>query len=144
MGALITYHRTDSNKMKSTEVIKLRQFIKKNYGENFISKNEIVYKEKSKFVQQGHEAVTPTNFEKKPNDIKKFLNERQYKLYDLIWKRTVASQMGQSINLETSYYIKGGEILLKASGSIEKFKGFKSVYDYQDKNDDDQKNLNYP
>ena len=47
--------------------------------------------------------------------------------------------MGQSINLETSYYIKGDEILLKASGSIEKFKGFKSVYDYQDKNDDDQK-----
>jgi len=139
MGALITYHRTDSNKMKNTEVKKLRQFIKKNYGENFISKNEIVYKEKSKFVQQGHEAVTPTNFEKKPSDIKKFLNERQYKLYDLIWKRTVASQMGQSINLETSYYIKGDEILLKASGSIEKFKGFKSVYDYQDKNDDDQK-----
>ena len=43
-------------------------------------------------------------------------------LYDLIWKRTVVSQMGQSINLETSYYIQGGEILLKASGSIEKFK----------------------
>merc|ERR1711991_1138160 len=62
LGALITYHRTDSNKMKNTEVKKLRQFIKKNYGENFISKNEIVYKEKSKFVQQGHEAVTPTNF----------------------------------------------------------------------------------
>ena len=50
--------------MKSSEIKKLREFIKKNFGEKFISKKEVVYKEKSKFVQQGHEAVTPTNFEK--------------------------------------------------------------------------------
>ena len=138
MGALITYHRTDSNKMKSSEIKKLREFIKKNFGEKFISKNEIVYKEKSKFVQQGHEAVTPTNFEKRPDQIKKYLSDNQYKLYDLIWKRTIASQMEPSINLETTYYIKGDEVLLKANGSIEKFKGFKSVYNYQDRNDDQQ------
>ena len=138
MGALITYHRTDSNKMKSSEIRKLREFINKNFGEKFISKKEVVYKEKSKFVQQGHEAVTPTNFEKKPDQIKKYLSDNQYKLYDLIWKRTIASQMEPSINLETTYYIKGDEVLLKANGSIEKFKGFKSVYNYQDRNDDQQ------
>ena len=55
------------------------------------------------------------------------------KLYDLIWRRTIASQMEQSLNLETTYYIKGEEILLKAGGSIEKFKGFKEVYNYQEK-----------
>ena len=137
MGALITYHRTDSNKMKSSEIRKLREFINKNFGEKFISKKEVVYKEKSKFVQ-GHEAVTPTNFEKKPDQIKKYLSDNQYKLYDLIWKRTIASQMEPSINLETTYYIKGDEVLLKANGSIEKFKGFKSVYNYQDRNDDQQ------
>ena len=139
LGALITYHRTDSNKMKSSEIKKLREFIQKNYGEKYVSKKEIFYKERSKFVQQGHEAVTPTNLTKKPDDIKKHLNETQYKLYDLIWKRTVASQMEASINLETTYYIKGDEILLKSSGSIEKFKGFKSVYNYQEKNEDEQK-----
>ena len=125
--------------MKNSEIKKLREFIQKNYGEKFISKKEIFYKERSKFVQQGHEAVTPTNLEKKPDDIKKYLNESQYKLYDLIWKRTVASQMEASINLETTYYIKGDEVLLRSSGSIEKFKGFKSVYNYQDKHEDEQK-----
>ena len=49
--------------MKSSEIRKLREFINKNFGEKFISKKEVVYKEKSKFVQQGHEAVTPTNFD---------------------------------------------------------------------------------
>ncbi len=139
LGALITYHRTDSNKMKNSEIKKLREFIQKNYGEKFVSKKEFFYKERSKFVQQGHEAVTPTNLAKKPDDIKKHLNETQYKLYDLIWKRTVASQMEASINLETTYYIKGDEVLLKSSGSIEKFKGFKSVYNYQEKHEDEQK-----
>ena len=66
------------------------------------------------------------------------LSDNQYKLYDLIWKRTIASQMEPSINLETTYYIKGDKVLLKANGSIEKFKGFKSVYNYQDRNDDQQ------
>merc|ERR1711991_1074796 len=139
LGALITYHRTDSNKMKNSEIKKLREFIQKNYGEKFVSKKELFYKERSKFVQQGHEAVTPTNLAKKPDDIKKYLNETQYKLYDLIWKRTVASQMEASINLETTYYIKGDEVLLKSNGSIEKFKGFKSVYNYQEKHEAEQK-----
>ena len=144
LGALITYHRTDSNKMKNSEIEKLRNFIKKNYGDKLLSRSKIIYKERSKFVQQGHEAVTPTNFEKKPDELKNYLNESQFKLYDLIWRRTIASQMEQSLSLETTYYIKGEEILLKAGGSIEKFKGFKSVYNYQEKNENEQKlpNLN--
>ena len=99
--------------MKDSEVKKLREFIKKDYGEKLISEKKFFTKERAKFVQQGHEAVTPTNLEKKPDDIKKYLNEGQYKLYDLIWKRTVASQMEPSVNLETTYYIKGDEVLLK-------------------------------
>ena len=70
LGALITYHRSDSNKMKKSEVDSLRQIISKEIGENFLSKEEIIYKEKSKFVQQGHEAVTPTQLQK-PEDVKK-------------------------------------------------------------------------
>ena len=140
LGALITYHRSDSNKMKSTEINKLREMIKKNYGENFVSDNIINYKERSKFVQQGHEAVTPTELHLKPSEIKNYLNESQYKLYDLIWKRTIASQMKPSINLETTYYIKSEDFLIKAVGSIEKFSGFKEVYNFKD-NDKDIQNL---
>ena len=139
LGALITYHRTDSNRMKDSEIEKLRNQIKKNYGNDFISGNKIDYKEKSKFVQQGHEAVTPTELTKEPDMLKDVLNNDQLKLYELIWKRTIASQMSPSKSLETTLYIKSQNFMLKASGSIEKFSGFKKVYDYFDKNDEAQK-----
>ena len=71
LGALITYHRSDSNKMKKSEVDNLRQIISKEIGDNFLSKEEIIYKEKSKFVQQGHEAVTPTQLQKNQKMLKK-------------------------------------------------------------------------
>ncbi len=138
LGALITYHRSDSNKMKKSEVTKLREQLRNDYGNEFLSSKEIFYKERAKFVQQGHEAVTPTDLNKKPELIKNLLNENQFKLYDLIWKRTLASQMSPSINLETIYYIKADNFLLKASGSIEKFKGFKKIYNFKEKMDDEQ------
>ncbi len=138
LGALITYHRSDSNKMKKSEVTKLREQLRHDYGNEFVSSKEIYYKERAKFVQQGHEAVTPTDLNKKPEIIKNLLNENQFKLYDLIWKRTLASQMSPSINLETIYYIKTDNFLLKASGSIEKFKGYKKIYNFREKMDDEQ------
>ena len=138
LGALITYHRSDSNKMKKSEIEKLRKIIESDLGSNFLSDKPIDYKERSKFVQQGHEAVTPTQLEIKPLDIKNKLNENQFKLYDLIWKRTLASQMSPSINLETTYYIKSENFLLKASGSIEKFSGFKKVYNFSEKDNEIQ------
>ena len=138
LGALITYHRSDSNKMKKSEVTKLREQLKNDYGNEFVSSKEIFYKERAKFVQQGHEAVTPTDLNKKPEHIKSLLNENQFKLYDLIWKRTLASQMSPSINLETTYYIKTDNFLLKASGSIEKFKGYKKIYNFKEKMDNEQ------
>ena len=138
LGALITYHRSDSNKMKKGEIEKLRKIINSDLGSNFLSHKPIDYKERSKFVQQGHEAVTPTQLEIKPSDIKNELSENQFKLYDLIWKRTLASQMSQSINLETTYYIKSENFLLKASGSIEKFSGFKKIYNFSDKDNEVQ------
>ena len=138
LGALITYHRTDSNKMKKSEIDKLRDMINIQIGGNYLSEKEIIYKERSKFVQQGHEAVTPTQLKTKPEDIKEILNNDQFKLYDLIWKRTVASQMSQSKSLETLYYFKGGEFILKASGSIQVFDGFKKIYNFKDPKEDEQ------
>ncbi len=139
LGALITYHRTDSNRMKDNEIEKLRIMINKDFGKEFLPEKKIIYKEKSKFVQQGHEAVTPTEISKTPEQLRKFLNTNQFKLYELIWKRTIASQMNPSMNLETIYFIKSNKFLLKASGSIEKFKGFKKIYDYFEKKEEEQK-----
>ena len=80
--------------------------------------------------------------ERKPSDIKTELTDNQFKLYDLIWKRTLASQMSPSISLETTYYIKSENFLLKASGSIEKFSGFKKVYNFYEKDNEAQTLLN--
>ena len=142
LGALITYHRTDSNKMKKGEIDKLREMINNKIGNNYLPEKEIIYKERSKFVQQGHEAVTPTQLNTKPEDIKDLLSSDQFKLYDLIWKRTVASQMSQSKTLETLYYFKSDDFILKASGSIEVFDGFKKIYNFKDPKEEEQ-NLPY-
>ena len=136
LGALITYHRTDSNIMKNSEIKKLRISIENKFGINFLSNPENVFKERSKFVQQGHEAVTPIDFEQSPEKIKSFLSPDQLKLYDLIWRRTLASQMKPSINLETTVNIKGGNFRLRARGNITKFKGFKQVYNYSENNEE--------
>ncbi len=138
LGALITYHRSDSNRMKKEEINTLRNNIKNTLGQSYLSTDEIAYKEKSKFVQRGHEAVTPTQLTRQPFDVKKDLSEDQFKLYELIWKRTVASQMSSSKNMETAYFIKSDNFILKASGSIQIFDGFKKIYNYFDKNDDQQ------
>ena len=138
LGALISYHRTDSNVMNKGEIEKLRKKIDSIYGEKMLSTNEILYKEKSKFVQQGHEAVTPTDFNNNPEKMKPFLSNDQLKLYDLIWKRTFASQMSQSINLETTVIIQSKKFKLKALGNILKFKGFKEVYNFLDNTDESQ------
>ena len=139
LGALITYHRTDSNRMKKNEVGNLRNLISSLIGENYLSEKEIFYKEKSKFVQQGHEAVTPTQLDRKPEDVKDNLKSDQFKLYELIWKRTIASQMNASKSLETLYYFKNKNFILRASGSISIFDGFKKIYNYSDKKNDSQK-----
>ena len=136
LGALITYHRTDSNIMKNSEIKKLRVSIENKFGINFLSNPENVFKERSKFVQQGHEAVTPIDFEQSPEKIKSFLSPDQLKLYDLIWRRTLASQMKPSINLETTVNIKGENFRLRARGNITKFKGFKQVYNYSENNEE--------
>ena len=74
----------------------------------------------------------------KPEDVKNKLNQDQFKLYELIWKRTIASQMAQSKSLETTYILNGGNFVLKSTGSVEIFKGFKKIYNYSDKSDDQQ------
>ena len=91
--ALITYMRTDSITLSKDSIDTIRENISKEYGDKYLPDKPIEYKSRKKNAQEAHEAIRPTDISIKPEDIKDFLNEEQFKLYDLIWKRTIASQM---------------------------------------------------
>jgi len=88
---LITYMRTDSITLSQECLDELRELIPDRYGADYLPGEINTYKNKSKNAQEAHEAIRPTSVKRLPQDIKAFLNEDQYKLYNLIWKRTVAS-----------------------------------------------------
>ena len=123
---LITYMRTDSTALSQDSLSQIKNFITTSYGD--IYHNERKYKTTSANAQEAHEAIRPTSISRTPESIKKYLtktdkdgstNDRQFKLYDLIWKRTVASQMAESQNKKIS---------IITTSSDEKYK-FKSDYD---------------
>lgn len=97
---LITYMRTDSVNVAQDAIVEMRQLIQQRYGKENLPEEVRVYKTKSKNAQEAHEAIRPTSVNRTPESIKSFLSPEQYKLYDLIWKRTVASQM-ISANIDT-------------------------------------------
>ena len=96
---LITYMRTDSNVLSEDSLSQVGNFIQNNYGNDY--HNQTKYKTKSANAQEAHEAIRPTSITMTPESIRNVLSEDQYKLYDLIWKRTVASQMAESQNKKT-------------------------------------------
>ena len=118
---LITYHRTDSLNMNSVAVGKARDFIKKEYGEKYLSEKARFYKTTSKVAQEAHEAIRPTNVENRETGLEKHDFGR---LYDLIWRRFVACQMTHSIYNETVIDVAAGSYLLRASGQIMVFDGW--------------------
>ena len=124
---LITYMRTDSTRVANEAIDSVRGFISQNYGSDYLPDKAVHYQSK-KGAQDAHEAIRPTYVEKTPSDVKKFLSQDQYELYDLIWKRFVASQMKPAIYDVTTIDIKAGKYTFRANGSIIKFKGFMSVY----------------
>lgn len=124
---LITYMRTDSTNLSSQALGEIRQYIEQKISSEFLPKTPRVYK-KSKSAQEAHEAIRPTSIVRTPESIKSHLAPEQYKLYELIWKRTVASQMADAIYAQTSVDIAAGVYTLRASGRTIKFAGFMSVY----------------
>ncbi len=127
---LITYMRTDSVTLSDGAVSDIRSYIKSTYGNQYLSEKPIVYKTKSKVAQEAHEAIRPNTVDKNPESIKNFLTDEQYKLYSLIWKRTVACQMSKAVYQSTSIEItsKDQKHMFKASGSILVFEGFQKLY----------------
>ncbi|ELC8340504.1 type I DNA topoisomerase [Clostridium perfringens] len=126
---LITYMRTDSVRISKEAQEKALNFIDETYGKEYVPEEPRVYKGK-KNIQDAHEAIRPTYVEITPEIAKANLSNDQYKLYALIWKRFIASQMATCILNTNSLEIKNGEYILRASGSTIKFDGFMKVYEY--------------
>lgn len=126
---LITYMRTDSVRISKEAQEKALNFIDEAYGKEYVPEEPRVYKGK-KNIQDAHEAIRPTYVEITPEIAKANLSNDQYKLYTLIWKRFIASQMATCILNTNSLEIKNGDYTLRASGSTIKFDGFMKVYEY--------------
>lgn len=140
---LITYMRTDSTRVSQESVEQAQKYIEQNYGKEFVAKDKKAFQSKTK-IQDAHEAIRPTLPLRNPEDLKKYLTEDQYKLYNLIWQRFISSQMSDAEYYSTSIYIKVKDYEFKASGKILKFAGYTKVYtESNDDNDNEEENLFY-
>jgi DNA topoisomerase-1 len=124
---LITYIRTDSVRVASEAEAAARSFITGAYGKDYVPQRPRRFKVKAA-SQDAHEAIRPTLVTRRPDDVKKFLSEGQFKLYKLIWDRFVASQMESAVLDTVSVDIKAKNYLFRATGSRIKFPGFTVLY----------------
>lgn len=124
---LITYMRTDSTRIASEALDEARRYIKQVHGKKYLPSKPRLYKSK-KGAQDAHEAIRPTSVSRVPKSIKSHLTRDQMRLYDLIWRRFIASQMNPAIMDVTTVNILAGDYLFRATGSIIKFDGFMAVY----------------
>lgn len=134
-SGLITYMRTDGVQLSSQAIEELRNEITSRHGENYIPPKPRVYKSKAANAQEAHEAIRPTLISRDPESISEFLDSDQNKLYELIWKRTISSQMQSAELDETAADITNQDqsIIFRANGSQVIFPGF---YIYRDREDD--------
>ena len=132
--ALITYMRTDSITLSKDSIDTIRKNISEQYGDKYLPDKPIEYKSRKKNAQEAHEAIRPTDISIKPESIKNYLSEEQFKLYDLIWKRTLASQMTSAETNQNTLQIDCEEknITLKATLGKLIFDGYKKVYNLQE------------
>jgi DNA topoisomerase-1 len=124
---LITYMRTDSVRVGSGALEQARDYIIQNYGKDYLPAKPPVYKS-PKGAQEAHEAIRPTGVSRRPQDLKPFLSRDELALYDLIWRRFVASQMAPAIYRLTTVDIAAGDYLFRATASVLQFPGFTTVY----------------
>jgi DNA topoisomerase-1 len=124
---LITYMRTDSSRVAESALQEVRTLIGRDFGKEYLPHHPIYYKSK-KTAQEAHEAIRPTSVERTPESLKNDLEPDLWKLYALIWNRFVASQMAPALFDQTDVQIEAGKVEFRATGSINKFKGFLAVY----------------
>ena len=123
---LITYMRTDSPALSQSAQDDIAALVAERYGRNYVKRTQ--YKAKAKQAQEAHEGIRPTAVARTPEVVAAHLDPSQRRLYELIWKRAVASQMAQALYDQTSVDIKAGELTFRATGSVLRFDGFVRVY----------------
>ncbi len=134
---LITYMRTDSTQVARSAIVEAREFISRKYGAEYVPPHARSFTRIVKGAQEAHEAIRPTRIQREPSQIKKYLNANQFKLYELIWKRMVASQMSAAIfdnttvDIEAKYPYSKADYLFRTSSSILRFPGFIVLYTEQ-------------
>jgi DNA topoisomerase-1 len=131
---LITYMRTDSTQVARSAISETRDYIKRKYGDQYLPSHARTFRTVVKGAQEAHEAIRPTEVEREPSRIKQYLNQAQFRLYQLIWQRMVASQMAASeyrnisVDIRASCTDMASDYLLRASSSVLTFPGFTSLY----------------
>jgi DNA topoisomerase-1 len=146
---LITYMRTDGVQIAEEAIAATRKLIGSDYGDRYLPEAPRHYQTKAKNAQEAHEAIRPTDPRQRPGDVRSFLDSDQARLYELIWLRTVASQM-ESTELERTTVdvtarVNGRVIDLRATGTVVKFDGFLTLYqEGQDDISDDEESGRLP
>ena len=142
-SGLITYMRTDGITLSGEAIAATRSQIEKDFGKGYLPESPRAYKSKAKNAQEAHEAIRPTDMSKTPQKVK--LDDAEWKLYNLIWKRTMACQMESAVLDQVAVDISDGtdDVVLRANGSVIKFDGFLKLYretddDGKAKDDDDR------
>ena len=146
---LITYMRTDGVQMAREAVHAIRDHVKNAFGGNYLPAAPREYSTKAKNAQEAHEAIRPTDVDRRPDDVSRYLSHDQARLYELIWKRAVASQMSQAEFDQVSVDMTdaaGGKTVLRANGSLLAFDGFLKLYreDRDDQAEDDDESRVLP
>jgi len=147
---LITYMRTDSTHVARSALAETREYIGEKYGESYLPPHARAFSAVVKGAQEAHEAVRPTRIHREPAAIRQFLNNNQFRLYDLIWKRMVASQMAAAVFDNTTVDIDAraaeprSNYLFRTTASVNKFPGFITLYQEGRDTDEDEKTTALP
>lgn len=137
---LITYMRTDSTRLSDEALGEIRTWLGREFGPEYVPEKPNFYKSK-KGTQDAHEAIRPSSVERTPASLRPFLTDEQFKLYDLIWKRAVASQSTPSESDQTTVDIEAGRLGLRASGTILRFPGWLKVWGRDEDEESDEGRL---
>ncbi|GAA0539202.1 DNA topoisomerase-1 [Rhizomicrobium palustre] len=142
---LITYMRTDGVTMDGSAVQEAREMAGERYGARYVPKSPRVYTSKAKNAQEAHEAIRPTSFHRTPEAVARYVDADAAKLYELVWKRAIASQMESAEMERTTVDVtsEDGQVTLRATGSVVLFDGFLTLYQegHDDETDEDGNRL---
>ena len=134
---LITYMRTDSTHMASDAIAAMRTLIQQRHGKDYLPASPRQFKSKSKTAQEAHEAIRPTDASRTPEAVKAFLGRDHFRLYELIWKRALASQMKAAVFDTVAIDMGDAGDIFRATGQVLAFPGFLALYDDRDETEEE-------